>query len=138
MCDRALLLWAPVAVYMAAIFYVSSLPHPPVPPGGDKPWHLLAYLGLGVVDRSRASPADCPRRIQLARRGRSHRDRGGLRRRPTRCIRCSFPDDRRSYDLLADAIGVVAGHEPLLGVGRSSQVTRRKAQGTSHKAAFVT
>jgi len=34
---------------MAAIFYVSSLPQPVVPPGGDKPWHLLAYLVLGVV-----------------------------------------------------------------------------------------
>ena len=34
---------------MAAIFYVSSLPQPVVPPGGDKPWHLLAYLGLGVL-----------------------------------------------------------------------------------------
>jgi VanZ family protein len=42
-------LWAPVAVYMAAIFYVSSLPQLPMPPGGDKPWHLLAYVGLGVV-----------------------------------------------------------------------------------------
>ena len=26
-----------------------SLPQPLVPPGGDKPWHLLAYLGLGVL-----------------------------------------------------------------------------------------
>jgi VanZ family protein len=47
--ERALRLWAPVAAYMAAIFYVSSLPQPLVPPGGDKPWHLLAYLGLGVL-----------------------------------------------------------------------------------------
>ena len=46
---RVLRLWAPVIAYMAAIFYVSSLPQPVVPPGGDKPWHLLAYLGLGVV-----------------------------------------------------------------------------------------
>ena len=34
---------------MAAIFYVSSLPQLPMPPGGDKPWHLLAYVGLGIV-----------------------------------------------------------------------------------------
>ena len=47
--ERALRLWAPVAAYMAAIFYVSSLPQPLVPPGGDKPWHLVAYLGLGVL-----------------------------------------------------------------------------------------
>ncbi len=47
--ERALRLWAPLAAYMAAIFYVSSLSQPMVPPGGDKPWHLLAYLGLGVL-----------------------------------------------------------------------------------------
>jgi VanZ family protein len=47
--ERALRLWGPVAAYMAAIFYVSSLPQPLVPPGGDKPWHLLAYLGMGVL-----------------------------------------------------------------------------------------
>ena len=47
--ERALRLWAPVAAYMAAIFYVSSLSQPVVPPGGDKPWHLLAYLGLGAL-----------------------------------------------------------------------------------------
>jgi len=34
---------------MAAIFYVSSLPQPPLPPGGDKPWHSTAYLGLAIV-----------------------------------------------------------------------------------------
>ena len=47
--ERTLRLWVPVAAYMAAIFYVSSLSQPVVPPGGDKPWHLLAYLGLGVL-----------------------------------------------------------------------------------------
>ena len=41
--------WGPVAAYMAAIFYASSLSQPTLPPGGDKPWHLLAYLGLAVV-----------------------------------------------------------------------------------------
>lgn len=46
---RLVSLWAPVVVYMAAIFYVSSLTQPILPPGGDKPWHLIAYTGLGVV-----------------------------------------------------------------------------------------
>jgi VanZ family protein len=35
---------------MAAIFYVSSLSQPPLPPGfGDKPSHSLAYTGLAVT-----------------------------------------------------------------------------------------
>lgn len=42
--------WLPVAVYMAAIFYVSGLPDVSIPAGTtDKPWHLLAYLGLAVL-----------------------------------------------------------------------------------------
>jgi len=37
-------------VYMAAIFYVSSLHQAPLPPGvGDKPAHATAYLGLAFV-----------------------------------------------------------------------------------------
>ena len=46
---RHLYFWAPVAVYMAAIFYVSSISDPPVPGGSDKPLHWLAYTGLAVV-----------------------------------------------------------------------------------------
>jgi VanZ family protein len=46
---RVVSLWAPVVIYMAAIFYVSSLPQPALPPGGDKPWHLLGYAGFGIV-----------------------------------------------------------------------------------------
>ena len=43
-------LWAPVVLYMAAIFYVSSLPEPPsIPAGSDKPLHLAAYFGLTIV-----------------------------------------------------------------------------------------
>jgi VanZ family protein len=43
-------LWSPVVVYMAAIFYVSSLQNPPTPPGViDVDLHALAYFGLMVV-----------------------------------------------------------------------------------------
>ena len=42
-------LWAPVVLYMGAIFFVSSLSDPPVPPTTDKPLHWLAYLGLAVL-----------------------------------------------------------------------------------------
>ena len=57
-----LILWAPVVIYMAAIFYVSSLSNPPVPVGTDKPLHWLAYLGLAVVI-VRALAGGLPRRI---------------------------------------------------------------------------
>lgn len=60
---RFLSLWAPVVLYMAAIFYVSSLPEPPpIPAGTDKPLHLSAYFGLTIVV-VRAVAGGWPRRI---------------------------------------------------------------------------
>ena len=48
--ERRPALLVPVVLYMAAIFYVSSLPQAPLPAGvGDKPTHALAYLILGVL-----------------------------------------------------------------------------------------
>jgi VanZ family protein len=47
---RFLFLWGPVAVYMAAIFFVSSLSEAPVPEEVSDKWaHALAYAGLAVV-----------------------------------------------------------------------------------------
>ena len=47
---RVIALWGPVALYMAAIFYLSSLHQAPLPPGvSDKPAHSFGYLGLGLV-----------------------------------------------------------------------------------------
>jgi VanZ family protein len=42
-------LWAPVVLYMALIFALSSMPQPPEVPSaiGDKGGHLLLYAGLG-------------------------------------------------------------------------------------------
>jgi hypothetical protein len=58
-------LWAPVVLYMAVIFYVSSLHEAPLPPGlGDKPAHSFGYLGLGVVI-ARALGGGSPRRMTL-------------------------------------------------------------------------
>jgi VanZ family protein len=49
-CWRWLGLWLPVAGYMGAIFWLSSLSHPPSPPGVSDKWlHTLAYAGLAVV-----------------------------------------------------------------------------------------
>jgi len=43
-------LWAPVVLYMAAIFYVSSLPDVSLPSGvSDVSGHSIAYLGLSIV-----------------------------------------------------------------------------------------
>ena len=47
---RTVQLWAPVAVYMGGIFFVSSLHQAPLPPGlPDKPAHAIAYTGLGFL-----------------------------------------------------------------------------------------
>lgn len=47
---RRLGLWLPVAGYMAAIFWLSSLSSPPSPPGVSDKWqHAVAYAGLAVV-----------------------------------------------------------------------------------------
>ena len=46
-----LLLWAPVALYMMFIFWLSSISSPPELPGGvsDKTAHVLLYSGLGAL-----------------------------------------------------------------------------------------
>jgi len=47
---RALSLWAPVVIYMAAIFSVSADPDPPAPKSiSDKLMHMAAYGGLAVL-----------------------------------------------------------------------------------------
>jgi VanZ family protein len=60
---RALSLWGPVVVYMAMIFFVSSLPTAPLPTDvSDKTGHLAAYLVLGVL-AARACAGGLPARI---------------------------------------------------------------------------
>ena len=49
---------------MAGIFYVSSLPNPPIPSGSDKGLHWLAYSGLAVL-AVRALAGGIPRRISI-------------------------------------------------------------------------
>jgi VanZ family protein len=51
-------LWWPVLAYMALIFALSSISHPPALPGGDKNLHALLYSGLGLlVARARTGGA---------------------------------------------------------------------------------
>ena len=58
-------LWLPVLAYMAAIFYVSSLPDAPLPSGvSDKSGHSMAYAGLGIVV-ARAFAGGLGRRLSL-------------------------------------------------------------------------
>lgn len=60
---RCLGLWAPVVAYMAAIFYVSSLPDVALPRGvSDLSGHSIAYLGFAIVV-IRALAGGLPRRI---------------------------------------------------------------------------
>jgi VanZ family protein len=62
---RLISLWGPVALYMAAIFYLSSLHQAPLPPGvADKPAHSFGYLGFGLVI-ARALARGLPPRITL-------------------------------------------------------------------------
>jgi VanZ family protein len=47
---------------MGAIFTLSSLASPPLPPGGDKTWHFAGYTAFAVVV-VRAVAGGLPRRI---------------------------------------------------------------------------
>jgi VanZ family protein len=61
--SRRLWLWAPVVLYMTAIFLVSSLPAAPLPPDvSDKTAHTAAYAGLAIL-ATRAVAGGLPARI---------------------------------------------------------------------------
>jgi VanZ family protein len=106
---RALLLWGPVVVYMAAIFHVSGLSEAPLPPGfGDKPSHSFAYAGLAVVI-VRALSGGLPARVGL--------------RAALACVLLAIAygvtdefhqslvpgRSAELYDLYADAVGAIVG-----------------------------
>jgi VanZ family protein len=125
-------LWVPVAIYMGAIFYVSSLTNPPVPANTDKPLHWLAYLGLAVLV-VRALAGGLPRRI-----------RGGVAATAlaitigygaTDEVHQMFVPGRTGdvYDLMADAAGALAGTIACAAWGLASKGTQHKAQGSRHK-----
>jgi VanZ family protein len=101
-------LWAPVVVYMGAIFFVSSLSDPPLPPTTDKPLHWLAYLGLAVLV-VRALAGGLPRRIGfgIASAAMLITVAYGA----TDEVHQLFVPGRTGdvYDLMADAAGALAG-----------------------------
>lgn len=116
-------LWAPVVLYMAAIFYVSSLPQPPMPPGPDKPWHTLAYFGFALVT-VRASAGGLPRRIDARTAGLAI----------VLAVTYAVTDEIHQWfvpgrsadvrDLIADAIGVLAGTAACRAWGIIAQTSR--------------
>lgn len=105
---RCLFLWAPVVIYMAAIFYVSSLSQPPIPAGTDKPWHAAAYLGLAVVV-VRALAGGLPRRLHL--RTAAGAILIGVAYAVSDELHQSFVPGRFGdiNDLIVDSLGVLAG-----------------------------
>jgi VanZ family protein len=124
-------LWAPVIVYMGAIFFVSSLSDPPVPGGTDKPLHWLAYLGLAVLV-VRAIAGGLPRRISFGI---------GLAAMlitvaygATDEVHQVFVPGRTGdvYDLMADTAGALAGTIACVAWGILAQGTRPKSQATRH------
>ena len=57
--------WAPVVIYMAAIFFVSADSSPPAPSALSDKWlHLLAYAVLGLLV-CRALTGGLPRRVTM-------------------------------------------------------------------------
>jgi VanZ family protein len=101
---------------MAAIFWVSSLPQPPLPPGGDKPWHLIAYLAFGVLV-VRAFAGGLPARID-ARIAASAIALSVAYAASDEVHQMFVPGRSAQWtDLLADAIGICVGTSLCWGWG---------------------
>jgi VanZ family protein len=93
---------------MAAIFYVSSLPDPPIPSNSDKGLHWLAYLGLAVLV-VRALTRGLSRRITLGVAAAAVAITVAYG--ATDELHQTFVPGRTGdiYDLLADTAGAVVG-----------------------------
>lgn len=101
--------WAPVAIYMAAIFLVSADPSPPMPSSvSDKPLHALAYFGLAVL-ALRAVARGLPARVTRRRAVAALVIAVGYG--ATDELHQMFVPGRSAelYDLYADAIGAAGG-----------------------------
>lgn len=124
-------LWAPVAIYMGAIFYVSSMPDPAIPTGADKPLHWLAYMGLAVlVVRALAGGAGRRIGVRIAAVAMLITIGYGV----TDEVHQLFVPGRSAdaYDLVADSAGALAGTVSCWIWGLWD--TRRKTQGSRHNA----
>ncbi|MBI3046680.1 MAG: VanZ family protein [Acidobacteria bacterium] len=115
---------------MAAIFYVSSLPQPPTPPGSDKPWHAVAYFGLAVVV-VRAVIGGLPRRLCLRTAGVAIAI--AVAYAASDEFHQTFVPGRSAdlNDLIADTVGVFAGTAACWAWGAIShkaQITRLNSE----------
>ena len=129
---RRLLLWGPVVVYMAAIFYVSSLSEAPLPPGfGDKPSHSLAYLGLAITI-ARALAGGLPARIGM--RTALVAVLVTIAYGVTDEFHQSFVPGRSAelYDLYADAIGAIIGTAACCAWGIISRSPEQRQGASRH------
>jgi len=103
---RRLSLWAPVALYMMFIFWLSSISRPPDLPSGisDKAAHLLLYSGLGaLLVRARAGGWRRPVTIGIAAAAIVMATLYGI----TDEVHQHFvpPREAEARDILADALG---------------------------------
>jgi VanZ family protein len=116
-------LWAPVVLYMGAIFYVSSLSDLPLPSGTDKPLHGLVYLGLALVV-IRAVVGGLPGRIDMW--GATTAILITVGYAVTDEVHQMFVPGRSAeiYDLLADAGGAITGAVVWWAWGIISPVSR--------------
>jgi VanZ family protein len=127
-----LILWAPVALYMAMIFGFSAMPSPPAPPGplGDKATHAVVYFGLSaLIVRALAGGWWKPVSARMAILAAALATVYGA----TDEIHQSFVPPRQAdrFDLLADAAGagaaalVCAIGSRLVGLCRHAIIRRR-------------
>ncbi len=127
----SLRLWAPVVLYMAAIFYISSVSDPPIPSGTDKSLHGLTYLGLAIVV-VRAVAGGLPGPIDVWAATIAILITVGYA--VTDEVHQMFVPGRSAemYDLVADAAGAAAGTVACWAWGIMAQNPGHKASG--HKA----
>ena len=116
-------LWGVVVLYMAAIFYASSLSDLSVPVGTDKSLHGLVYLGLAVVV-VRAVAGGLPRRIDMSAAAVAIVITVGYA--ATDEVHQMFVPGRTAdgFDLLADAIGAIGGTAACWAWGIISSASR--------------
>lgn len=117
---------------MAAIFYVSSLSEPRLPPGfGDKPSHSLAYMGLAITI-ARALAGGLPARVGVGTAVAAVllTIAYGM----TDEFHQSFVPGRSAevHDLYADAIGAIAGTAACWAWGIISPSPERRRGASRH------